>query len=671
MSLRDLATTSLCAPTEAGPSSANGASSSANPLAQLAEVVLPSSLAPGRQNTSTPALQNVQSHVNSAAKERHTLESDAILIHATLNPENQPLSSYSSTNNVYQPRHTLPYKLPQAIFSSALTKGKPSPLPFPPPVQPSPFVPIPEVGAPTDVFERAFDAASKQVSASSGPRLGVDVTPVPPVSYLPIPPHPHPGLINPLSQFPYHSRFTRPSWRLNSAFSTLSLQPGPSTYVHPTAPVQTGPVMEVRATPHLSSAEVEGAQNVTVESEVAETAPELTKEQNTAGHILPSSSSWGEEFTSLEGLAMNSHSQSVDVIDDFFLDDTLHTAFQHWLRRDFADNYHFPNREYELNRRSSLQALQEGVQAHGDGRLSAAVFHLEDALNRSETDDPLPSQKRALAWYVLGISLADLDDDERAIQALLQGLKVYDGSKAGHRREDNPYLWQSLISLAVSFTNELEHTKALRCIREWLELRGSINAGDSESGIASTLPNIDLFRQSDHDDLLHTLNRISREAPSDLDAFIVLGILHNLNRDYQAAAIALRHAVTLRPNMPNLWNKLGATLANGGNSDEALRSYRKAVDLQPKLVRAWVNVGTAYANRGEHEKAMRYYLKAITMSDSGNSDNCNGPAITESSDSSLHVWGYIRNTLLSMSRSDLIYLVDNQDIENLKASFGF
>lgn len=95
-------------------------------------------------------------------------------------------------------------------------------------------------------------------------------------------------------------------------------------------------------------------------------------------------------------------------------------------------------------------------------------------------------------------------------------------------------------------------------------------SGDGEAGIPNIMGNVDLFRRSDHDDLLNGLDGMAAESPHDLDIFVTLGILNNLNRDYGDDSQALRHAVTLRRAVPNLWNKLRATLDNGGDSDNAL-----------------------------------------------------------------------------------------------------
>ena len=45
-----------------------------------------------------------------------------------------------------------------------------------------------------------------------------------------------------------------------------------------------------------------------------------------------------------------------------------------------------------------------------------------------------------------------------------------------------------------------------------------------------------------------------------------------------------------------MWNRLGATLANGSRSEEAVDAYHNALQLEPGFVRARYNLGITCQN---------------------------------------------------------------------------
>lgn len=324
---------------------------------------------------------------------------------------------------------------------------------------------------------------------------------------------------------------------------------------------------------------------------------------------------------------------------------------------------------------SAREALLEGARLREVGELPRAVDALEEAAKRSRG----PGED-AEAWFLLGTTHAECDDDERAILAFLrcvESAKTEGGS-------GSEFLSGALLALGVCYTNELDTPRAMGYLRDWLDLRGP--GRDGTSGDMDTEPagHVD----GEHRDLLRRLERVSRLDADDVDVSIAMGVLYNLSREYELAAGAFRMAVALRPDDARLWNKLGATLANGNESDDALRAYRKAVDLSPTFIRAWVNVGTAYANRSNYDKAARYYLKALAMhadrtrseSSGGSSSTAPPPPATSARAGGLgmpidsemmHVWGYLRTTLVALEREDLLPLIERGSAEEFKNYIPF
>eukprot|EP00177_Eucheuma_denticulatum_P003938 GFKZ01007118.1.p1 GENE.GFKZ01007118.1~~GFKZ01007118.1.p1 ORF type:complete len:648 (-),score=85.63 GFKZ01007118.1:2179-4122(-) len=415
-----------------------------------------------------------------------------------------------------------------------------------------------------------------------------------------------------------------------------------------------------------------GTETIRLESTTDTLKEEENEEAGTSK--LTQSKSWGDEFTSLEG---DVERESGIFGDEDTFERMYEAAFMDYVRRiPSAREYVFREKQAFEQSRSALDALEDGIRLRGLGRLGKAMERFEEALNRV-ADDPFPPLQRNMrskAWFLLGITLAESDDDEMAIVALRKGLAEFEGSAAGEMREDNLYLKDTLMALAVSYTNELDQSMAFGHIKEWFEVwcreqREVPELGDSIEGAF-----LDATREGTNR-LLRQLTAAAHRNPDDTDLHVIIGVLHNLHSEYKEAAGVLRHAVMLRPEDPSLWNKLGATLANGREFDDALRAYRRAVDINPAMVRAWVNVGTAYSNRQEYAKAVRYYLKSISLAKEHEEGTSNRGSTesqeTTPQDRMAHVWGYLRTSLLSMSRADILPLVDARDLNGLRTHFNF
>ena len=94
-----------------------------------------------------------------------------------------------------------------------------------------------------------------------------------------------------------------------------------------------------------------------------------------------------------------------------------------------------------------------------------------------------------------------------------------------------------------------------------------------------------------------------------------------------------------------LWNRLGATLANGGQPEEAISAYRTALNLRPNFTRSLYNLGVSCLNINCFQEAAEHLLAALELQ--GNSGK------GEDADS---LWHTLRRAFLCMVRTCLSIL---------------
>ncbi|KAM6921311.1 PEX5-related protein isoform 4-T4 [Xenentodon cancila] len=301
-------------------------------------------------------------------------------------------------------------------------------------------------------------------------------------------------------------------------------------------------------------------------------------------------------------------------------------------------------------------AFEEGLKKSREGDLPNAVLLLEAAV----LQDPHDSE----AWQVLGTTQAENENEQAAIVSLQRCLELH------------PNNLVALMALAVSLTNTGMCHDACEALLRWLRhnpkykhlLKGKTQLMGSPNSQRrmSCPPNTGRHESS----LLPEVKELFLEAVQhnsdsvDPDLQTGLGVLYNLSGEFNKAVEAFNTALSVRPEDYLLWNRLGATLANGDRSEEAVEAYTRALELHPGFIRSRYNLGISCINLGAHREAASNFLTALSLQRKSQSHQQSHQVMSG------NIWAALRIALSMMDQPELFQAANIGDLDLLMRAFN-
>ncbi|KAG5654403.1 hypothetical protein H0H81_003227 [Sphagnurus paluster] len=301
-----------------------------------------------------------------------------------------------------------------------------------------------------------------------------------------------------------------------------------------------------------------------------------------------------------------------------------------------VDNYQFQDHNPYLVGDSSTTRHH---MMHSQISLSESVLQLEAAVQRD--------MNNASAWFELGVKQQENEREHKALQALKRAVEL------------DPSHLPTWLALGVSNTNENNRTGTYDAISEWVDRNDRYKAAVQQFKAQNPLP-ADASLHERYAHLIECLIIMARSDATgvvDADIQIALAVLLNTNEDYAKAQDCFLAALAARPEDWLLYNRVGATMANSGQPEDALEYYYKALELNPGYIRA----------RLRYDEAAQHILDALVLQDNdGIRDNA---GLNEKRGvTSGALWDSLKTTCLHMQRIDLATLCDRKDLEGM--AFG-
>ncbi|BFZ54901.1 Peroxisomal membrane signal receptor PTS1 [Savitreella phatthalungensis] len=291
------------------------------------------------------------------------------------------------------------------------------------------------------------------------------------------------------------------------------------------------------------------------------------------------------------------------------------------------------------------EAFEKGAQImRTGGSLSEAALYFEAVCQTGE------GEVVQRAWSQLGLCQAQNEKEEAAIKALENAVKL------------DPKDLEALMGLAVSYTNDGYDTAAYMSLERWLEAKYP----DLVSHLQVDARN----RKEVHEKVTQQFIKAAQRSPTgaeiDADVQVGLGVLFYGDEDYDKAVDCFSAALRIRPDDALLWNRLGATLANSGKSEDAIEAYTRALEIAPTFVRCRYNLGVSCINIGCYDEAAQHLLSGLAMHKL-QGDNGGGVNL------STNLWETLRRVfLVGMNRPDLSKkAVSGADVEIFRDEFQF
>lgn len=168
---------------------------------------------------------------------------------------------------------------------------------------------------------------------------------------------------------------------------------------------------------------------------------------------------------------------------------------------------------------------------------------------------------------------------------------------------------QCLFALALMAYNESKFDEAYRYVTESLKSDNNPSAID-----AYMLQGVLLQMQQQLDKSLNSYQKALTLKPDFPDCMNKIATIYNMQGKYEEAIEYFCKALLLKPNDPETIFNMAVAYHKRGNIAHAITNYEKVISIKPNHPKCLNNLGVINLNKRDYTKALEYFSKAVDLS---------------------------------------------------------
>ena len=124
---------------------------------------------------------------------------------------------------------------------------------------------------------------------------------------------------------------------------------------------------------------------------------------------------------------------------------------------------------------------------------------------------------------------------------------------------------------------------------------------------------LNLYSNGQYQEAINQIKVLNKAYPNVPLLFNLVGACYKALGQLEGSAKMFETAVNIKPDYAEAHKNLGITLRDLGKMDKAVESLKNAISAEPKYVDAYYNLAITFKEQGQLHDAVKSYQKAIEI----------------------------------------------------------